>query len=78
MELHLDRKLVDKRIFPTIDINVSGTRKEELLVDKEVLNKMWILRKVLTPLSTVESMEFLLGKLMGTKGNKDFLDMMNK
>ena len=78
MELHLDRKLVDKRIFPTIDINGSGTRKEELLVDKDVLNKMWILRKVLTPLSTVESMEFLLGKLMGTKGNKDFLEMMNK
>jgi transcription termination factor Rho len=78
MELHLDRKLVDKRIFPSIDINASGTRKEELLVDKDVLNKMWILRKVLTPLSTVESMEFLLGKLMGTKGNKDFLEMMNK
>ena len=78
MELHLDRKLVDRRIFPTIDINGSGTRKEELLVDKDVLNKMWILRKVLTPLSTVESMEFLLGKLMGTKGNKDFLEMMNK
>jgi transcription termination factor Rho len=78
MELHLDRKLVDKRIFPTIDINASGTRKEELLVDKDVLNKMWILRKVLTPLSTVESMEFLLGKLMGTKSNKDFLEMMNK
>jgi transcription termination factor Rho len=78
MELHLDRKLVDKRIFPTIDINGSGTRKEELLVEKDVLNKMWILRKVLTPLSTVESMEFLLGKLTGTKGNKDFLDMMNK
>jgi transcription termination factor Rho len=78
MELHLDRKLVDKRIFPSIDINASGTRKEELLVDKEVLNKMWILRKVLTPLSTVESMEFLLGKLMGTKSNRDFLDMMNK
>jgi len=78
MELHLDRKLVDKRIFPSIDINASGTRKEELLVEKDVLNKMWILRKVLTPLSTVESMEFLLGKLIGTKGNQDFLDMMNK
>ncbi len=78
MELHLDRKLVDKRIFPTIDINASGTRKEELLVEKDVLNKMWILRKVLNPLSTVESMEFLLGKLTGTKSNKDFLDMMNK
>jgi len=78
MELHLDRKLVDRRIFPSIDINGSGTRKEELLVDKDVLNKMWILRKVLTPLSTVESMEFLLGKLMATKSNKEFLEMMNK
>lgn len=78
MELHLDRKLVDRRIFPSMDINASGTRKEELLVDKDVLNKMWILRKVLTPLSTVESMEFLLGKLTGTKSNKEFLEMMNK
>ncbi|GAB4390837.1 MAG: transcription termination factor Rho [Thermodesulfovibrionales bacterium] len=78
MELHLDRKLVDKRIFPSIDIDASGTRKEELLVDKATLNKMWILRKVLNPLSTVESMEFLLGKLMGTKSNKEFLEMMNK
>lgn len=78
MELHLDRKLVDKRIFPTIDINTSGTRKEELLVTKEVLNKMWILRKVLNNLSSVESMEFLLTKLKNTRTNKDFLDMMNK
>ncbi|HIJ60340.1 MAG TPA: transcription termination factor Rho [Nitrospirae bacterium] len=78
MELHLDRKLVDKRIFPTIDINASGTRKEELLVPADVLNKMWILRKVLNPLSTVESMEFLLSKLKGSKNNKEFLDMMNK
>ena len=78
MELHLDRKLVDKRVFPSIDINASGTRKEELLVGRDVLNKMWIIRKVLTPLSTVESMEFLLGKLTGTKSNKEFLDMMNK
>jgi transcription termination factor Rho len=78
MELHLDRKLVDKRIFPSIDINSSGTRKEELLVASDVLNKMWILRKVLNPLSTVESMEFLLSKLKGTKNNKDFLEMMNK
>jgi len=78
MELHLDRKLVDKRIFPSIDINASGTRKEELLVDRDTLNKMWILRKVLHPLGTVESMEFLLSKLTGTKSNKEFLDMMNK
>jgi transcription termination factor Rho len=78
MEVHLDRKLVEKRIFPCIDINASGTRKEELLVDADQLNKMWILRKVLNPLSTVESMEFLLSKLKGAKNNKEFLEMMNK
>ena len=78
MELHLDRKLADRRIFPSIDMTLSGTRKEELLVDKEDLNKMWILRKVLSPLSTVESMEFLLDKIKGTKSNKEFLESMNK
>ena len=78
MELHLDRKLVDKRIFPAIDINASGTRKEELLVSREDLNRMWILRKVLNPLSTVETLEFLLDKLKGTKTNRDFLDSMNR
>ena len=78
MELHLDRKLVEKRVFPAIDINASGTRKEELLVDKDDLNRMWILRKVLNPLSTVESMEFLLEKLKQNKTNRDFLDSMNK
>ena len=78
MELHLERKLVDKRIFPSIDINSSGTRKEELLVDKDTLRKMWILRKVLSPLGPVESMEFLLDKLRGTKGNKEFLERMNQ
>jgi len=78
MELHLDRKLVDRRIFPAIDINSSGTRKEELLVSREDLNRMWILRKVLNPLSTVESMEFLLEKLKGTKTNREFLDSMNR
>ncbi len=78
MEVHLDRKLVDKRIFPSIDINSSGTRKEELLLDPDTLNKTWILRKVLNPLSTVESMEFLLSKLKSTKTNKEFLEMMNK
>ena len=78
MELHLDRKLVDRRIFPAIDINASGTRKEELLVSREDLNRMWILRKVLNPLSTVETMEFLLDKLKGTKTNRDFLDSMNR
>jgi transcription termination factor Rho len=78
MELHLDRKLVDKRVFPAIDINASGTRKEELLVDQNTLNKMWVLRKVLNPLSTVESMEFLIEKLRATKTNKDFIESMNK
>ncbi len=78
MELHLDRKLADKRIFPSIDINLSGTRKEELLVEREDLNKMWILRKVLSPLSTVESMEFLLDKIRATKTNREFLESMNK
>ncbi|MDH4100518.1 MAG: transcription termination factor Rho [Nitrospirota bacterium] len=78
MEVHLDRKLVDKRTFPAIDINASGTRKEELLVERDDLNKMWILRKVLNPLSTVESMEFLLDKMKGTKNNREFMDSMNK
>ena len=78
MEVHLDRRLADKRIFPAIDINLSGTRKEELLVPKEDLNKTWILRKVLSALSPVESMEFLLDKMRGTKTNKDFLESMNK
>jgi len=78
MEVHLDRKLADKRVFPSIDISQSGTRKEELLVDKEDLNKMWILRKVLSPLSTVESMEFLIDKIKNTKTNKEFLESMNR
>ncbi|WP_353685151.1 transcription termination factor Rho [Thermodesulfovibrio sp. 3907-1M] len=78
MEVHLDRKLADKRIFPSIDIGASGTRKEELLVAPDVLNKVWILRKVLSTLSPIEAMEFLLSKLKGTKSNKEFLEMMNK
>ncbi len=78
MEVHLDRKLADKRIFPSIDIGSSGTRKEELLLPPEVLNKVWILRKVLSTLSPIEAMEFLLSKLKGTKSNKEFLEMMNK
>ncbi len=78
MEINLDRKLVDKRVFPAIDINRSGTRKEELLIDKENLNRIWILRKVLQPLSIVESMELILDKMRQTKNNKDFLDSMNK
>ena len=77
MELHLDRRLMDKRVFPALDINKSGTRKEELLIPREDLNRIWILRKVLSQLSVVESMEFLLDKIGGTKSNKEFLDSMN-
>lgn len=78
MEIHLDRKLSDKRIFPAIDINRSGTRKEELLLTPEELNKVWILRKLLAPLTVVDSMEFLLEKMEGTKNNAEFLSLMNK
>ena len=78
MEIHLDRKLADRRIFPSIDINRSGTRKEELLLPPDDLNRIWILRKLLSPLNTVDAMEFLLDKLSGTKHNTDFLDSMNK
>src|SRR6059036_9247 len=78
MEVHLDRRLADKRVFPAIEIAASGTRKEELLVDRERLNKMWILRKVLSPLGSVEAMEFLMDKIGSTKTNKDFLDSMNR
>lgn len=75
-EIHLDRKLMEKRIFPCMDINKSGTRKEDLLVDKNDLNRLWILRKVLAPMNVVDSMEFLIGKLQTTKTNTDFLASM--
>ncbi|MBT0663839.1 transcription termination factor Rho [Geobacter pelophilus] len=78
MEVHLDRKLVEKRTFPAIDINKSGTRKEELLIEKVALNRIWILRKVLHPMNVVDSMEFLLDKLSETKTNQEFLDSMSK
>jgi transcription termination factor Rho len=78
MEIHLDRRLVDKRVFPAIDINKSGTRKEELLIPKEDLNRIWILRKVLAQLNAVEAMEFLVDKIHGTKNNKEFFESMNQ
>ena len=78
MEIHLDRKLTDKRVFPSIDITKSGTRKEELLIAKEDLNRVWVLRKVLNPLSPVEAMELLLDKMGKTKSNADFLSAMQK
>jgi transcription termination factor Rho len=78
MEIYLDRKLSDRRIFPAMDINRSGTRKEELLLDKKDLNRIWILRKVLQPLSPIDAMEFLLEKMSETKSNAEFLDSMNQ
>ena len=78
MELRLDRKLADKRVFPSIDILKSGTRKEELLIPREDLNRIWVLRKVLNPLSPVEAMELLLDKMAKTKGNAEFLSAMQK
>ncbi len=77
MEIHLDRRLVDKRVFPAIDINRSGTRKEELLMPKDELTRVWILRKVLNPLSPVEAMELIIDKLSKTKSNQDFLASMS-
>jgi len=73
---HLRRKLADRRLFPAFDINRSGTRKEELLLAEDTLNKVWILRKVLAPLSAVDAMQLLYDKLMATKSNKDFLKSM--
>jgi transcription termination factor Rho len=78
MEIVLDRKLADRRIFPAIDINKSGTRKEELLIAPEDLNRIWILRKLLSPLNPIDAMEFLLDKMQGTKNNTEFLASMNR
>ena len=78
MEIYLDRKLADRRVFPAIDINRSGTRKEELLMRDDVLKRIWLLRKVLQPLNTVDAMEFLLEKMNDTKDNEDFLSSMNR
>jgi transcription termination factor Rho len=77
-EIILDRKLSDKRTFPAIDITKSGTRKEELLVDKGTLSKMWVLRRILMPMGVVDAMEFLIGKLKDSKNNNDFFDGMNQ
>jgi transcription termination factor Rho len=77
MEIQLDRRLADKRLYPAIDINKSGTRKEELLMDMDTLNRVWILRKLLSSLNPVDSLEFLLERMSGTKDNKKFLEAMN-
>ncbi|MFO7802911.1 MAG: transcription termination factor Rho [Desulfovermiculus sp.] len=78
MEIYLDRFLADKRVFPAIDLNRSGTRKEELLLAPDVLNRVWILRKLLASMNSIDGMEFLLDKMRGTKSNQEFLDIMNK
>jgi transcription termination factor Rho len=78
MEVYLDRRLADKRIFPAIDLQKSGTRKEELLLPADVINRVWLLRKILSPMNTTEAMEFLLDKMGGTKTNKEFLNLMNQ
>jgi transcription termination factor Rho len=77
MELHLDRRMVDKRIWPAIDVNRSGTRREELLMDPEELRRVWILRKVLNDMNPVEAMELLVGRMRKTKSNAEFLMSMN-
>jgi transcription termination factor Rho len=76
-EIQLDRRLADKRVWPAFEIKRSGTRKEELLLSEDILNRVWILRKLLTSLNTVDNMEFLLEKMTGTKDNKEFLNSMN-
>ncbi|OYV81112.1 MAG: transcription termination factor Rho, partial [Acidithiobacillus ferrivorans] len=78
MEVHLDRRLAEKRTYPAINLNKSGTRREELLVQADMLSKMWVLRKLLAPMDPVESMEFLLDKVRGTKTNAEFFDSMNR
>jgi len=77
MELHLDRRMVDKRVWPAIDVNASGTRREELLMDPEELRRVWILRKVLNDMHPVEAMELLVNRMKKTKSNAEFLMSMN-
>ena len=76
-EIVLDRKIADKRTFPAIDITKSGTRKEELLVDKGALSKMWVLRRILMPMGAIDAIEFLIDKLKHSKNNADFFEAMN-
>jgi transcription termination factor Rho len=78
MELHLNRKIAEKRVFPAIDFNRSGTRREELLTSQEELQKMWVLRKILHPMGEVEAMEFLIDRLAMTKTNDEFFESMKR
>ena len=77
-EIHLDRKLADRRTYPAIDLNKSSTRREELLLDPPTQNRMWVLRKLLAPQSAIDSMEFLLDKMKATDGNAQFLASMSQ
>jgi len=78
MEIHLNRRMMEKRIYPAIDINRSGTRREELLMKPEILQKVWILRRLLHDMDELQAMEFLLDKIKQTKNNAEFFDMMRK
>jgi transcription termination factor Rho len=78
MELHLDRRIAEKRVFPAININRSGTRREELMMDPEELQKTWILRKFIHSMDEIEAVEFLLGRLQQTKTNNEFFDSMKR
>ena len=78
MEVHLDRRIAEKRIYPAININRSGTRREELLFEKDDLSKMNVLRRIISPMGTMDGIEFLIAKLKNTKNNADFFDSMNK
>ena len=78
MEIHLDRRLLERRIFPCIDINRSGTRKEELLLSQQDLQRIWLLRKLLADMNSVDAMEFLMDKVIQTDSNREFLEIMNK
>jgi transcription termination factor Rho len=78
MEIHLDRRVAEKRIYPAININRSGTRREELLIEPDVLSKMWILRKFLHSMDEIEAMEFMLGRMQSSKNNVEFFDAMKR
>ena len=78
MEIHLDRRMAEKRIYPAINVNRSGTRKEELLIKQDILQRIWLLRKLLYPMDELEAMEFLLDKIKATKNNAEFFDSMRR
>jgi len=78
MEIHLDRRMAEKRIYPSINVNRSGTRREELLIKSDILQKIWVLRKLLYPMDELEATEFLVDKLRATKNNSEFFDSMRR